>query len=442
MICSDKNDWNVVYWYSSKLQYAEFMPNIPTLQSLISQYKVNPESVYNTWFVNNQDRLKAFRSIRRGVGQVIADIKEKRFGNDFKGSSLEVVLTCITEQKQVFEGAAHPFYWKPKLRIPDIYENEANKQAFGQFLENCSRATKEDQIIEEILRLDHLHIKGLGPAVASILYFLHPTLLPPFNTAILNGFNRLFHANRKLGSWGEYLQMREIIITSNNEYRNDLSLDLGAIAGLLFEVGTGNLVTGDLAAIATGDRDRIEMQMKKRHAEVLSEHDEEDLHTEMQAHLLRIGNALGYDVISASNDRSKAYKGANFSFTSLPKLPPLGIESDTLNTINLVDVLWFEKGTHRIVSAFEVEKTTSIYSGILRLTDLAFSFRESNTSLFLVIPDTRVREVIAQLTRPAFIGNGLAIRYILFSDLRQHCDALCKFGESHQIMEKISHTVS
>jgi hypothetical protein len=37
------------------------------------------------------------------------------------------------EQKQVFEGAAHPFYWKPKLRIPDIYENEENKRTFGRF---------------------------------------------------------------------------------------------------------------------------------------------------------------------------------------------------------------------------------------------------------------------------------------------------------------------
>src|SRR6185369_12574474 len=104
--------------------------------ALIERYRSDPESVYNTWFTNNQDRLKAFRSIRQGVSQVVEDIRAGRFGNDFKGSSLEVVHNCITEQKQVFEGAAHPFYWKPKLRIPDIYENEGNKAAFGQFLLN------------------------------------------------------------------------------------------------------------------------------------------------------------------------------------------------------------------------------------------------------------------------------------------------------------------
>lgn len=102
-----------------------------SLSNIIEQYKSDTESVYNTWFINNEERLKAFRSIRRGVLQVIEDIKSEKFGNDFKGSSLEFVLTCITEQKQVFEGAAHPFYWKPKLRIPDIYENEKNKIAFS-----------------------------------------------------------------------------------------------------------------------------------------------------------------------------------------------------------------------------------------------------------------------------------------------------------------------
>ena len=168
------------------------------LVQIIQQYKSDKESVYNTWFINNEERLKAFRSIRRGVMQVVDDIKCKRFPNDFKGSSLEFVLICITEQKQVFEGASHPFFWKPKLRIPDIYENESNKQAFGQFLENCLNAKTEGQIIRQIITLDNLKIKGLGPAVASILYFLHPTIIPPFNTAIINGFNFLFKDKKNL----------------------------------------------------------------------------------------------------------------------------------------------------------------------------------------------------------------------------------------------------
>ena len=169
---------------------------------------------------------------------MIVDIKEKRFPNDFKNSSLEFVLSCIAEQKQVFVGVAHPFYWKPKLRIPDIYENERNKNAFGQFLENCfDYNTREEEIIKEIVKLDSLKVKGLGPAVASILYFLHPTIIPPFNTAIINGYNTLFRDKKKLGSWSEYLKLREIILETNEKYKSALSNDLGAIAGLLFEIG-------------------------------------------------------------------------------------------------------------------------------------------------------------------------------------------------------------
>lgn len=411
------------------------------LQPLIQEYKTDKESVYNTWFINNDERLKAFRSIRRGVAQVIDDIKNKLFPNDFKGSSLEFVLTCITEQKQVFEGAAHPFYWKPKLRIPDIYENESNKIAFGQFLENCFNAKNEQQILNEIIRLDSVKIKGLGPAVASILYFLHPTIIPPFNTAIVNGFNHLFRDKKKLGSWDEYLKLREVMIEANNQHRSELSSDLGAIAGLLFEIGMQKLVLGGDEYLSQNERNKLEKLIEKRREEVKSEKDEEDLHTEMQFHLLKIGASLGYDVIPASNDRTRCFNGSNFSFMSLSAFPEFDLDEETLNTVKLIDVLWFEKGTNNVIAAFEVEKSTSIYSGILRLTDLSYTIADGDEVFYLIVPDKREKDVQVQLSRPAIKKNGTIIKYILFSELRQHCDALCKFGDNHRIMEKIARAV-
>jgi type II restriction enzyme len=411
------------------------------LQDLLARYKSDEEAVFNTWFINNDERLKAFRSIRRGVHKVIQDIKERQFGNDYKGSSLEFVLNCITEQKQVFKGASHAFYWKPKLRIPDIYENEENKVAFGQFLESCYNATRESQIVKEIIRLDQRKIKGLGPAVANILYFLHPEMIPPFNTAIVRGFNHLFKDRVKLGSWQEYLRMREVIVATNNKYRNLLSKDLGAFAGFLFDVGTRKIMVGDEGALPEKEREKIGRFLRKRHKEVLEEKDEEDLHTEMQYHLLRIGHSLGYDVISASNDRSRCHEGNKFSFISLQAFPDIGVDKDTHSTIALIDVMWFQKGTNNIVGAFEVEKSTSIYSGILRLTDLYYSFPEDPSSLFLVIPDNREKEVVLQLSRPAIKSNKIAMYYILFSDMRKHCDAICAFGDSKETLKKIAKVV-
>ena len=411
------------------------------LSQIINQYKEDKQSVFNTWFINNEDRLKAFRSIRRGVMQVVDDIKNKKFPNDFKGSSLEFVLTCITEQKQVFEGASHPFYWKPKLRIPDIYENEANKQAFGQFLENCLNAKTEDQLIKEIIKLDGYRIKGLGPAVASILYFLHPTILPPFNTAIINGFNFLFKDKKKLGSWSEYLKVREVLIDSNVQHRSELSSDLGAIAGMLFEIGTQKLVLGSDEYLSEPERKKIEKLIEKRKTDVEQEKQEEDLHTEMQYHLLKIGNALGYDVIAASNDRSRQHCGNSFSFMSLQQFPEINLDKETLNTVKLIDVLWFQKDTNNVVAAFEVEKSTSIYSGILRLTDLSYTIADGDEVFYLIVPDKREKDVCIQLCRPSIKQNNVAIKYILFSELRSQCDALCKFGDSHHIMEKIAKAV-
>src|SRR6185369_14014992 len=264
-------------------------------------YKIDQESVYNTWFIDNDTRMKSFRSIRRGVMTIVASIKGGTFGNDFKGSPLELVLASITEQKQVFEGAAHPFYWKPKLRIPDIYENEENKRAFGSFLECCLSASSADKLVKEILTLDGCGIKGLGPSVANILYFLHPTLMPPFNTAMLNGFNTIFDDKKKLGSWTSYLEMRECIIKANEELQPILSKDLGAISGFLFDVGVGKITLDhNWEKTLHFEKEKREKALKKRHQEVQEEIREENEHLRMQFLLTEVGRDLGYDVFVAT----------------------------------------------------------------------------------------------------------------------------------------------
>lgn len=408
-------------------------------RKIVDAYRQDRESVFHTWFMNSADRLKAFRSIRRGVERVVDDIRVGRLGNDFRGSSLEFVLNCITEQKQVFEGAAHAFYWKPKLRIPDIYENQENKSAFGRFLENCLSATREEQLLREIVCLDKLQIKGLGPAVANILYFLHPTLMPPFNTAILNGFNLLFRAKNKLGSWASYLDMREAVIHANKQFRNALSKDLGAISGLLFEVGAGKLVLEENAEVVLeAERKKIESLRKRRHLEVEEDLQQDQAHTQMQYLLSKIGRALGYNVFVAVNDRGKRFGENQLSDMCIPSLPSVSVGDAVAATIELIDVLWLEKDAPRIVCAFEVEKSTSIYSGILRLSDLGLALPDHQTRLCLVVPNAREKEVVAQLKRPSFlISDRPHPSYLLFSDLAEHCDAICRFGADHNVLDRI-----
>lgn len=418
--------------------------NIKDLIELTRQYKQDQESVYNTWFIYNDIRMKAFRSIRRGVRDIIVSIKSGTFGNDFKGSPLEVVLNCITEQKQVFEGAAHPFYWKPKLRIPDIYENEENKRIFGQFLENCLSANNADKIIKEIIKLDEYKIKGLGPAVANILYFLHPTLMPPFNTAMVKGFNAIFSDKKKLGSWQHYLEMREIIIKANEELNPELSKDFGAISGLLFDVGIGKIALNENWENALKfEKDKLEKALKKRHLEVLNEVKEESEHLRIQLILTELGRSLGYNVFVATNDHTKSLDGKSLQFMTLPSLPSLNLPKDVTKTVSLIDVIWINKDTEQIECAFEIEKSTSIYSGILRLVDLASSLGDKQYNFFLVAPNLREKEIIAQIKRPSFSYiDCVSLRYILFSSLYENRSALGKFGNDYKILFKIANEVN
>lgn len=409
------------------------------MEQLIKDFKADPESVYNTWFLNNTDRLKAFRTIKSSLIDVITTIESGTFGNDYKGSTLETVMTAICEQKQVFEGAAHAFYWKPKLRIPDIYENPLNQLAFGTFLKAVTQATNDRQIIEEILKLDSLRIKGLGPAAANILYFLHPTLFPPFNTAIVNGYNQLLGQKMKLGSWAVYLEMREEMMRINENHRSLLSKDLGAISGLLFEIGSSRLLVSGNAEAYLHDMDmKRKKSYQKRHQEVMHDQVEENEHTEMQYHLSKLGKALGYQVWVAQNDHKRQWGHQSLGQFSIPSLPRFDVPKPVADTISFIDVIWIDDEDN-LVCAFEVEKSTSIYSGILRLQDLSLSLGDQLCQLYLISPNNREKEVKAQLLRPSLQQEkSRSISYILFSDLRCDCDAMCKFGSSSDVLKQIA----
>ena len=86
-------------------------------------------------------------------------------------------------------------------------------------------------------------------------------------------------------------------------------------------------------------------------------------HTEIQALLLKLGADMGFDVWVARNDKGKEYRGKKFSeLKNLKQDIPLQFDEATNKTIELIDVLWL-KG-NAIVAAFEIESTTSIYSGL------------------------------------------------------------------------------
>ncbi len=419
--------------------------NIDPVRNLLTRWRDDPSGTYRTWFLW-EERLKNFRSIRRGISAVVAEIEADKFGNVYKGSSLETVVGSIAEQRQIFRGADHAFLWKPKLRIPDIYENRPNQLAFARFLDTCACcAGEEGQVIGAIQNLDRAAIKGLGPAAANLLYFLHPTVVPPFNTAIVNGYNAVTGAKVKLGKWNEYLAMRRGMFELNTKYRDLLSNDLGAIAGVLFDVGSGRYpappIDLDNAALAKWERDlaQIRAESERANRAIQAAREEDRTHTEVQGWLRDLGKSLGFNVWIASNDRNRPYGNGNLADGCLDCLSEQLETSPAADTVRLIDVLWIDAATGKVAAAFEVEHTTSIYSGIVRMLDLALGLGHARQSLFLVAPDSRESDVREQLKRPAFSQIGdLDVRFIAYGELAKHRDAITRFGQGMKPIEAIA----
>lgn len=144
-------------------------------------------------------------------------------------------------------------------------------------------------------------------------------------------------------------------------------------------------------------------------------------HEEIQWLLLNLGEQMGLSLWVAANDRSKTYNGKQMqSFSKMRNSLPIQFDAATNRTIELIDVLWLQGNT--IVAAFEIEHTTAVYSGLLRMADLITMQPNINIPLFIVAPDERFDRVQKEINRPVF-SKALArslpeiCRYIPYSEL-------------------------
>lgn len=109
--------------------------------------------------------------------------------------------------------------------------------------------------------------------------------------------------------------------------------------------------------------------------------------SQVQALLARCGEIMGFRVWLPKSDRSAVFREWQPAETTMLQHLPLNYDETTLKTIEQIDVLWL-KG-RSIVRAFEVEHTTAIYSGILRMADLLALQPNMDIKLHIVAPQTR-----------------------------------------------------
>jgi hypothetical protein len=166
-------------------------------------------------------------------------------------------------------------------------------------------------------------------------------------------------------------------------------------------------------------------------------------HTQVQWLLAKIGKKLGCRVWIAANDHNKEWQGERLGDLSLKDMPYLGmVDLEVQRIISLIDVLWI-KGTNQIAAAFEVEQTTSIYSGLLRMSDLVVLVPILNFPLYIIAPLNRMDQVRRELSRPTFQALELHRRCGYFSseDFVKEAENIMFWASSPSAIDRLARKV-
>ncbi|MFO8009125.1 MAG: hypothetical protein R6V05_15480 [Candidatus Brocadiia bacterium] len=139
-------------------------------------------------------------------------------------------------------------------------------------------------------------------------------------------------------------------------------------------------------------------------------------HDQVQTLLGSIGSLKNCDVWLPRADRKKLDWSLAQRFPCSDTLPPALSEVDAVAAF--IDVIWLRRGTRVPVRLFEVEHTTPVYGGLLRLNDVYLSAPQLETGCAVVAERTRKSVFVRQVNRPTFKASGLNDR-CAFLDYRE-----------------------
>lgn len=130
-------------------------------------------------------------------------------------------------------------------------------------------------------------------------------------------------------------------------------------------------------------------------------------HAETQALLAEMGLATGCDVWIPRPDRQAVGRAiASLPDRLLGELPFI-FPGKAQQVVQNIDAIWLQGST--VVAAFEVENTTSIYSGLLRMSDLVALMPNISFPMFIVAPESRRSAVRDEITRPTFAALNVPL---------------------------------
>ena len=143
-------------------------------------------------------------------------------------------------------------------------------------------------------------------------------------------------------------------------------------------------------------------------------------HTEIQWRLLDLGSQMGLEVWAPKRDRGRAWNARKVGDVArMRDRLPAQFDENTNRIIEEIDVLWLQGQT--IVAGFEVEHSTSIFSGLLRMCDLLTMQPNISIKLYIAGPDERQSKFEAEIARPTFAARARSLhslcRFLPYSRL-------------------------
>lgn len=181
---------------------------------------------------------------------------------------------------------------------------------------------------------------------------------------------------------------------TDGQYKVQVYIDQGGIEFYIAQAGRfnieGNVGWAELDRITKGGGIRAPMDLS---------------HSQVQTLLGAIGATKGYDVWIPTQDRPKL----DWSLTSQFECRPASSceYQSVTHLIQGIDVVWLGKGSSDLKALFEVEHSTTIYSGLLRFNDVHLVAPELRPTFSIVADDVRRDSFVRQLNRPTFRMNGL-----------------------------------
>jgi type II restriction enzyme len=128
-------------------------------------------------------------------------------------------------------------------------------------------------------------------------------------------------------------------------------------------------------------------------------------HSQVQTLVAAIGHIKGYDIYVPEYDVGRLDWSLAGNFKVCRQLPE-GFDQ-VRGILSEIDVVWVTSARNRIEGLYEIEHSTSVYSGLLRFNDVLLT--DPRVTRFSIVSNDARRDVFSrQLFRPTFRKSGLS----------------------------------